>query len=84
LHPAYQLNTADDVPFCDAAVIKVDRPFIFNHFVRKVKLPPHDYEPKGIKSYKVEIKKKNNFTLELSKPNGYFLTICFCQYVLIN
>ena len=47
-HPAFQPSSASDLGFCDAAIIKVNWPFVFNDFVRKVKLPPHDYRPKGI------------------------------------
>jgi hypothetical protein len=46
-HPAYQPQSTSVLEFCDAAIIKVDLPFIFNDFVKKVKLPPHDYRPKG-------------------------------------
>jgi hypothetical protein len=55
VHPAYQRSTRMDAPFCDAAVIKVDRPFIFNDYVRKVNLPPHDNDPKGITLEKLDI-----------------------------
>ena len=47
-HPAYRPDNAVDIEFCDAAILKVDRPFTFNQFVRKIKLPPHGYDPKGI------------------------------------
>ncbi len=46
-HPAYQRFTKFDVSFCDAAILKVDEPFIFNAFVKKVDLPPFDYDPPG-------------------------------------
>ncbi len=47
VHPAYQPISKSDVSFCDAAILKVDRPFILNAFVRKVKLPPFNYDPPG-------------------------------------
>jgi len=47
MHPAYQPPSASALGFCDAAIITVDRPFIFNDFVKKIKLPPHEYDPKG-------------------------------------
>ena len=47
VHPAYQPISKSDVPFFDAAILKVDRPFILNAFVRKVKLPPYNYDPPG-------------------------------------
>ena len=45
VHPAYQPISKSDVSFCDAAILKVDRPFILNDFVRKVKLPAYNYDP---------------------------------------
>ena len=48
VHPDYHPTSASDAAFCDAAIIKVDRPFIFNAAVKKIKLPPHDHDPKGI------------------------------------
>jgi len=47
-HPNYQPPSASDAAFCDAGIIKVDKPFIFNQFVRKIKLPPFDHDPPGI------------------------------------
>jgi hypothetical protein len=48
VHPSYQPTSVSDIGFCDAPIIKVDRPFIFNAFVEKIKLPPHEYDPRGI------------------------------------
>jgi hypothetical protein len=56
VHPAYRPDSRITVAFCDAAIIRVDRPFIFNEFVKKVKLPPHGYDPAGIAS------KQNRFS----------------------
>jgi hypothetical protein len=47
VHPAYQPISINEVYFCDAAILKVDRPFILNAFVRKVNLPPYDFDPPG-------------------------------------
>jgi hypothetical protein len=76
LHPAYQPSTANDVPFCDAAVIKVDRPFLFNEYVRRVNLPPHENDPKGITFNKVEILHQISVKL-IVMSNSIFFTICF-------
>jgi hypothetical protein len=47
LHPAFQRATRFDLPVCDAAILKVDRSFNFNEFVRKINLPPYGYDPPG-------------------------------------
>jgi len=47
LHPAYQPISTTNAAFCDAAIIKVDQPFIFHEFVQKINLPPPGYDPRG-------------------------------------
>jgi len=47
VHPGFQPISKSDVSFCDAAILKVDRPSILNAFVRKVKLPPFNYDTPG-------------------------------------